>query len=200
MNSIKNILDRDGQVIYYPDFFTPEESDHYFETLLKEIDWKQEPIFIYGKTAMQPRLTAWYGDRGKSYQYSGISMRPKNWTPALLEIKQRIEKRTPVVFNSVLLNLYRDQQDSVGWHRDNEKSLGINPVIGSVSFGAPRKFLFRYYTDKSIQHSLELAHGSFLLMQGETQHYWEHSIPKQNHKTGPRINMTFRVIQEKILN
>mgnify|MGYP001552428361 CR=1 FL=1 len=198
MNNIKNILDRDGEVVYYPDFFTPEESDHYFETLLKGIDWKQEPIFIYGKTVMQPRLTAWYGDPEKSYQYSGISMHPKSWTPALLEIKHRIETVTPVIFNSVLLNQYRDEQDSVGWHRDNEKSLGINPVIGSVSFGAPRKFLFRYYADKSIRQPLELTHGSFLLMQGETQHYWEHSIPKQNHKTGPRINMTFRIIQEKI--
>ena len=87
-----------------------------------------------------------------------------------------------------------DQRDSVGWHRDNEKSLGINPVIGSVSFGAPRKFLFRYHTDKTIQHSIDLTHGSFLLMQGETQHCWEHSIPKQSGKAGPKINSTFRVI------
>lgn len=198
MTTIKNILDRGGQVSYYPDFFAPEESDYYFETLLKETDWKQEPILIYGKAVMQPRLTAWYGDPEKSYQYSGITMHPNRWTPALLEIKHRIEKVTPVAFNSVLLNQYRDQRDSVGWHRDNEKSLGINPVIGSVSFGAPRTFLLRYYADKSIRHSLELTHGSFLLMQGETQHDWEHSIPKQTAPSGPRINITFRKIYNQI--
>jgi len=198
MKNAENILEKDGQAIFYPQFFSLPESDHYFENLMKEIEWKQEPIFIFGKSVMQPRLTAWYGDPDKSYQYSGITMHPKNWTNVLLEIKQKIETLSPVAFNSALLNQYRHEKDSVGWHRDNEKSLGINPVIGSVSFGAPRKFLFRYYADKSIQHSFELTHGSFLLMQGETQNYWEHCIPKQNHKTGPRINMTFRVIQEKI--
>lgn len=148
MNSIKNILDRDGQATYYPAFFAAAESDRYFEILLRETGWKQEPISVYGKTVMQPRLTAWYGDPGSAYRYSGITMHPEAWTPVLLEIRQRVESISPVIFNSALLNQYRDQQDSVGWHRDNEKSLGINPVIGSVSFGAPRKFLFRYYTDK----------------------------------------------------
>lgn len=198
MNRIKNILDRDGEASYYPVFFTATESDRYFETLIREIEWKQEPILIYGKTVMQPRLTAWYGDPEKSYQYSGITMHPKNWTDALLEIKQKIEAVSSVIFNSALLNQYRDENDSVGWHRDNEKSLGINPVIGSVSFGATRTFLLRYCADKSIRHSLELTHGSLLLMQGETQRYWEHSIPKQTAPSGPRINITFRKIYNQI--
>ena len=198
MKTIENILEKDGMVTFYPQFFSLPESDHYFETLLKEIDWKQEPVFIFGKSVMQPRLTAWYGDPERSYTYSGITMHPKNWTSPLLGIKHRIESVSPVAFNSALLNQYRHEKDSVGWHRDNEKSLGINPVIGSVSFGATRNFLFRHYADKTIQHSLALTHGSFLLTQGETQHYWEHSIPKQGHKTGPRINITFRVIQEQI--
>jgi alkylated DNA repair dioxygenase AlkB len=196
MNSIKNILDRDGQATYYPAFFAAAESDRYFEILLRETGWKQEPISVYGKTVMQPRLTAWYGDPGSAYRYSGITMHPEAWTPVLMEIRQRVESISPVIFNSALLNQYRDQQDSVGWHRDNEKSLGINPVIASVSFGAPRTFLFRYYADKSIRKSLELTHGSVLLMQGATQHCWEHSIPKQARPAGPRINITFRVIQQ----
>jgi alkylated DNA repair dioxygenase AlkB len=146
---------------------------------------------------MQPRLTAWYGDPDKYYEYSGITMHPKKWTNTLLEIKHRIETLSPVTFNSALLNQYRHEKDSVGWHRDNEKSLGINPVIGSVSFGASRNFLFRHYADKTVRHSVELTHGSLLLMQGQTQHCWEHSIPKQTAATGPRINITFRKIQEQ---
>jgi alkylated DNA repair dioxygenase AlkB len=195
MKPIENILDRDGQAGYYPQLFSVAESDFYFHKLLEEIDWKQETVFLFGKSRMQPRLTAWYGDPGASYRYSGITLHPKKWTPLLLEIKQRIETVSPVIFNSALLNQYRDQKDSMGWHRDNEKSLGINPVIGSVSFGAARRFLLRYYSDKSIRQSLELTHGSFLLMQGKTQHFWEHCIPKQSLTTGPRINITFRTIQ-----
>jgi len=143
---------------------------------------------------MQPRLTAWYGDPGKAYSYSGITMQPHNWTKALLEIKQRIEAVAGASFNSALLNLYRDGKDSMGWHRDNEKELGINPVIGSVSFGAARTFVLRHYTDKKLKQSIELTHGSFLLMRGRTQHCWEHSLPKRITSTGERINITFRRI------
>ncbi|HEY4154045.1 MAG TPA: alpha-ketoglutarate-dependent dioxygenase AlkB [Puia sp.] len=195
---MENILDRGGEAFYFPEFFLAEESDRYFQELLREIAWNQEPVKIFGKMLMQPRLTAWYGDPGKPYRYSGITMHPKNWTTPLLEIKQRIEKRSPALFNSALLNLYRDQKDHVGWHRDNEKSLGAQPVIGSVSFGATRRFLFRYYADKKIKRPLELTHGSFLLMQGQTQHFWEHCIPKQALAAGPRINITFRNIQEPV--
>lgn len=175
--------------------FTEAECDMYINELQQAIEWKQEPITIYGRTVMQPRLTAWYGDPGKIYSYSGITMQPRAWTPALLKIKQRIETVSPVVFNSALLNLYRDQHDSMGWHRDNEKELGINPVIGSVSFGAPRTFQFRHYNDKSLRQSLELTHGSLLLMKGETQHHWEHSLPKRSREMGVRVNVTFRVIK-----
>ncbi|MFD1000843.1 alpha-ketoglutarate-dependent dioxygenase AlkB family protein [Ohtaekwangia kribbensis] len=195
MESLYNILPKDGDVNFFPHLFTEEESDVYLNDLQHEIEWKQEPITIYGRTVMQPRLTAWHGDSGKIYAYSGITMQPRAWTPALLKIKQRIETVSPVVFNSALLNLYRDQHDSMGWHRDNEKELGINPVIGSVSFGATRTFQFRYYTDKSLKRSLELAHGSFLLMQGKTQHHWEHSLPKRSAAKGVRVNITFRVIK-----
>jgi alkylated DNA repair dioxygenase AlkB len=133
-------------------------------------------------------------DAGKSYTYSGITLQPRQWTEALKEIKQKIEIIAQAHFTSALLNLYRDGKDSMGWHRDNEKELGINPVIGSVSFGAPRIFKLRDYANKKNIQSIDLAHGSFLLMSGETQHNWEHRVPKANQLHDTRINITFRVI------
>lgn len=188
-----SILPKDGEALYFPHFFNQEQSDYYFDTLLQEIAWKQEPVIMYGKKIMQPRLTAWYGEDGKPYSYAGITMTPHAFTPTLREISRQIGEIAGLQFTSVLLNQYRDGDDSVGWHRDNEKELGPDPVIGSVSFGAPRDFLFRHYTNKNLKESVELAHGSFLLMRGATQHCWMHSIPKRA-KAGPRINCTFRVI------
>jgi alkylated DNA repair dioxygenase AlkB len=132
-----------------------------------------------GREILQPRLTAWYGDEGKSYSYTGITMKPLGWTNELFFIKERIELASGQTFNSALLNLYRDGNDSVGWHRDNEKSLGINPVIGSASFGEQRTFCLKHYKDKKLKKEIILTNGSFLLMVGETQHNWLHSIPKQ---------------------
>ncbi len=193
-NSSNNILPFNGEVFFYPAFFTKDESDMYLQTLLSEIEWKQEPIKLFGKTVMQPRLTAWYGDGDKTYTYSGITMQPRNWSPALKTIKEKIEIVSPVKFTSALLNLYRNGLDSMGWHRDNEKELGQNPVIASVSFGGTRTFRLRNYHNKSIIKSIELTHGSLLIMQGEIQHYWEHQIPKTSAPVKERINITFRVI------
>jgi alkylated DNA repair dioxygenase AlkB len=193
---MEHILRQDGSARLYPQYFSPEASDHYFRILLEGTAWKQEPVLLFGKKIMQPRLTAWYGDPGKAYRYSGLSMLPETWTPALLEIRQRIETVSPATFNSALLNLYRDQQDSIGWHRDNEKSLGVDPVIASVSFGATRLFRFRHYKDRSRQVSVALGNGSLLIMQGSTQQHWEHSLPKQRAASGPRINITFRNIRQ----
>lgn len=190
----QNILPFDGEVEYFPQFFTMEESGEYFNDLLLNINWKQEPIMIYGREVMQPRLTAWYGDAGKSYSYSGITMHPYPWTETLLAIKQKVEKTAEVKFNSALLNQYRDGKDSVGWHRDNEKELGLNPVIASVSFGVTRTFQFRNHKDKKITRSIELTNGSLVLMKGATQHHWEHQIPKTARVLSSRINITFRVI------
>ena len=195
--SNKNILPFNGEVLLFPNAFSPSESDHYFKHLLNEIAWKHEAIKMFGKQVMQPRLTAWYGDTGKTYSYSGITMQPLSWTETLLKIKQQVEDIAAVKFNSALLNYYRDGNDSMGWHRDNEKELGINPVIGSVSFGASRKFQLRNYADKRIVRNIDLTHGSLLLMRGETQHYWEHQLPKVGSRhgvTGGRINTTFRII------
>jgi len=191
----RNLLPKDGEAYFYPSLFSTEESDRLYNALLTDIDWKQEPIFIMGKSILQPRLTAWYGDADKPYSYSGITMTPQIWTPALLEIRSRIEPLAGVTFSSVLLNYYRNGQDSMGFHRDNEKELGINPVIGSVSFGTPRNFVFKHYSDKTLSEKLSLTHGSFLLMTGSTQHHWLHGIPKQLKITEGRINLTFRVIK-----
>ncbi|MEO7536378.1 MAG: alpha-ketoglutarate-dependent dioxygenase AlkB [Ferruginibacter sp.] len=191
----ENMLPFEGEVFFYPAFFNLEESDQFYQHLLTEVNWKQEPIKIFGKEIMQPRLTAWYGEAAKPYSYSGITMQTNEWTPLLLNIKQRIEAVAKVNFTGALLNQYRGGQDSMGWHRDNEKELGINPVIGSVSFGASRKFQLRHYTDKTIVRNIHLTPGSFLLMQGETQHHWEHRAPKTARDPGTRINITFRVIR-----
>uniref|UniRef100_B8HW11 2OG-Fe(II) oxygenase n=1 Tax=Cyanothece sp. (strain PCC 7425 / ATCC 29141) TaxID=395961 RepID=B8HW11_CYAP4 len=184
-----------GELVYYPHFFSLAESDRYLEQLTSEIDWRHEPIKVYGREILQPRLTAWYGDAGKSYTYSGINMQPQPWTAALLTIKQEIETIAGVIFNSVLLTLYRDGQDSMGWHSDDEPELGTNPIIASVSFGATRKFQLRHKSRKDLDKVvINLSHGSFLLMAGITQHHWQHQIPKTTKVTNPRINLTFRIV------
>jgi len=190
---MKNILPKDGEVIYFPQLFTADESEGYLASLQKEVNWKHEPIKIFGKEVMQPRLTAWYGD--SEYRYSGITMHPNAWTSSLMKIKQKIEAIAGITFNSALLNHYRNEKDSMGWHRDNEKELGENPIIGSVSFGATRTFQLKHYFDKQLKTSIDLTDGSFLLMRGETQHYWQHCIPKTSRPLGPRINLTFRILR-----
>jgi alkylated DNA repair dioxygenase AlkB len=190
--SNKEFISKDGKVIFYENFFTETEADFFLKDLLENIEWRHEAIKLYGKEVMQPRLTAWYGDEGVVYGYSGIKLKPLDWTPSLLKIKEKIEAASGAKFNSVLLNQYRSGQDSMGWHRDNEKELGKNPIIASVSFGASRSFQFRHYFDKQLKHRIELNHGSFLLMKNETQHFWEHQIPKTAKPVSTRINLTFR--------
>lgn len=189
-----NLLPHLGESYFWANFFDPSESDEFFERLKEEPSWKQEPIKLFGKTIMQPRLTALYGDPKLPYGYSGIKMIPHPFSPTLLAIKARIESLAGVKFTHVLLNRYRDGKDSMGWHRDNEKELGINPVIASVSFGAARDFHLRLYDTKSEKLTLNLSHGSLLIMKGLTQHHWEHQIPKRANLVGERINLTFRVI------
>jgi alkylated DNA repair dioxygenase AlkB len=189
---MKPILPKDGEVLFYPQLFTADESEDHFTSLKNNINWKHEPIKIFGKEVMQPRLTAWYGDA--EYSYSGITMQPNAWTETLLQIKTKIETIAGVTFNSALLNQYRNENDSMGWHRDNEKELGKNPIIASVSFGATRTFQFKHYFDKKLKTSIALNDGSFLLMRGETQHFWQHCVPKTTKPIGPRINLTFRIL------
>lgn len=189
-----SVIPQDGNVLYFPDFFSPEESLFYFYSLITEIQWKHESIKLFGREVLQPRLTALYGDVEKNYRYSGITMEPLPWTESLVKIKKKIEGLANVSFSTVLLNLYRDEKDSMGWHRDNEKELGKRPLIGSVSFGATRTFFLKHRREKHLKRSLLLSSGSFLLMKDETQEHWLHSIPKQSTPCGPRINLTFRIV------
>ena len=186
---------KDGELVYHKAFFNKGESDELFATLLKTIEWKQDIIKMYGKDLPLPRLSAWYGDDTKPYTYSGITLNPLPWTKELLEIKEKIEIEAKVKFTSVLLNRYRDGQDYVGWHTDAEKELGINPIIGSVNFGATRKFQLRRIDDHKEKVEVELKHGTLLIMAGTTQHFWQHQVPKTALKVGERLNLTFRSIQ-----
>ena len=194
MNETKNILPLDGEVFFYPGFFEKAEADQLMQSLKTTIKWKQEPIKIMGKEIMQPRLTALYGDTDQSYRYSGLTMIPAVFTPELLLIKTKVETVCGHSFTTALLNYYRNGQDSMGWHRDNEKSLGLNPVIASISFGVTRNFKLKHAIDAKQQVVVPLTHGSVLIMAGSTQHKWYHSIPKQLKLEGERINITFRKI------
>lgn len=185
---------KNGAYVYLSDFFTKQEADMLFEEFAENIAWKQEEMNMYGKVIKFPRLTSWYGDSDKPYSFSGITLQPNPWTKELLEIKKRIEPLSDVVFNSVLLNLYRDGSDSISWHTDAEKELGKNPIIVSVNFGAERTFQLRHMETKE-RIDLPLTHGSLLIMKGELQHYWQHQIPKTKTVKTPRINLTFRVIK-----
>ena len=189
-----------GEAVLFSHCFLPAEADRYFTALTAgtEIAWRQERIRVYGREYPVPRLTAWYGDPGATYTYSGIRHEPQPWTVVLLAIKERVEEYSGVAFNSVLLNLYRDGADSNGWHSDDEPELGPAPVIGSVSFGQPRKFQFRHRRDKALTRSLVLDHGSFLVMRGDTQRNWLHQVPKSKRRKQPlaaRVNLTFRVVK-----
>lgn len=189
-----NILPFEGEVHYFPEFFTESQSSDLYGRLKNEINWKQEPIWIFGKKVMQPRLTAMYGNPEIPYGYSGIKMIPDSWTDLLEKIKQPVEKTVGIEFTHVLLNYYRDGSDSMGWHRDNEKELGPNPVIASVSFGESRDFQLRHYKSKTHKTTVSLKNGSLLVMSGSTQHHWEHQLPKRKKISGGRINLTFRRI------
>lgn len=192
----QSLIMPDATVTYFPGVFSREESDHYLQTLTASIAWRQESIQLFSKEIPQPRLTAWYGDEGAVYTYSNLTNHPLPWTPELLAIKQRCEEIAHANFNSVLLNYYRDGRDSMGWHQDNEPELGEHPVIASVNFGATRRFQLRHKKRKDLDTiTIELEHGSLLLMQGTTQKFWKHQVPKTAQEVGARINLTFRLIQ-----
>jgi alkylated DNA repair dioxygenase AlkB len=184
----------DAKIIYYPHFFTIAEAHAIYQELLEKTPWQQDPIKVFGKTHLQPRLTALFGNEDKSYSYSNIKMQPHPWNPLLRKINLRLETEIKHTFTSVLLNLYRDGKDSNGWHSDNEKELGKNPIIASLSFGAERSFHLQHQTQKNLKHKIILEHGSLLMMKGTTQAYWKHQIPKTTKPIGARINLTFRTL------
>jgi alkylated DNA repair dioxygenase AlkB len=186
----------DGEMLFCRNLFRPEVGDRLFAALMDTVSWQQDHITLYGKSMPLPRLTAWYGDPGNAYTYSGIQMQPTPWNQPLLEIKSQVEAVAGTRFNSVLLNQYRHGQDSVAWHSDDEPELGENPVIASVSLGASRRFVLKHRYRKNVEKiELYLTHGSLLLMRGSTQHYWLHQIPKTAKVSETRMNLTFRLIQ-----
>ena len=184
----------DAELTYIVDFLPKKKAKNLFESLKKNTNWQQDTISIFGKTYNQPRLTALFNDIGKTYSYSNITMYPEPFSKELLELKLTIEEISHAKFNSVLLNLYRNGQDSNSWHADNEKELGPNPTIASLSLGADRIFHFKHRQIKSERHKITLANGSLLMMSGAMQHHWLHQIPKTKKSIGERINLTFRQI------
>lgn len=215
----KKIILKGGELLFADKFFPDNISNRMFEYLQENstldwrradwvnmsqeqfssiaftnINWKQDFIKFFGKIHPLPRLTAWYGDPGASYAYSGIRSDPNPWNEGLLYLKQKLELALGVDFNSVLLNWYRDGSDSLNWHADDEKELGSEPTIASVSFGAPRDFLFRSKDSNKTDVSLTLENGSLVVMKGKTQQNWVHSIPKRKGVRGSRFNLTFRYI------
>lgn len=208
-----------GELLYIEQFFNKKTSDRVLEYFqendtvdwrcakwadmtaealskiqFKHIKWKQDSIRLYGKIIPLPRLTSWYGDSGKSYTYSGITSHPHEWNECLSYLKNKIEQCSGVTFNSVLLNWYRDGEDYLNWHADDEKELGKNPIIASANFGETRDFVIRRNENEAEKIKLPLKHGTLLVMQGELQHFWQHAVPKRKKVAGSRFNLTFRRI------
>ncbi len=182
---------RQGRLYYDSNFLRSAEADDFFATLRTTLPWQQERINLFGKSVLQPRLQSWHGE--VAYTYSGLTMSPHPWTAELISLKERCEAIAEARFNSVLANLYRNGQDSMGWHQDNEPALGRNPVIASLNLGESRRFVLRNLHCKT-QIEYELSHGALLVMAGELQHHWRHSVPKTSKPKGERINLTFRHI------
>jgi alkylated DNA repair dioxygenase AlkB len=180
----------DAELTLWEHFFSRAEADTFYNTLLAETPWKQEEITVFEKTHLTPRLTVWYGKRR-----DGSSKPVLELTPTLQTIGERVEATTGIQFTSVLVNLYRDGKDGVGWHRDRDRELGPKPIVASVSFGETRPFEIRHKFNKELEKiRIPLHHGSLLLMAGTMQHFWEHQIPKTAKEIKPRINLTFRIV------
>jgi alkylated DNA repair dioxygenase AlkB len=187
----------DADVRLWPQALAPAAADALFTALRAGIDWQAEEILIFGARRRVPRLVAWHGDPGTAYSYSGTAHEPRPWTPELRWLRDQAQTLTGYDYNSVLLNLYRHGQDSMGWHADDEPELGRNPAIASVSLGATRRFKLRHRRLAVATVTLELGHGDVLLMAGETQHAYVHALPKTARQTHERINLTWRWVHPK---
>jgi alkylated DNA repair dioxygenase AlkB len=190
-------LPDDGIVELSPDFVSQERRAAAFESLRAEVPFAAKEIVIFGRPVMQPRLTAWIGDAGAVYRYSGTHNEPSPWPEVLSELRARVSEAAAVPFNSVLCNLYRSGTDSMGMHSDSEPELGRNPVIASLSLGAVRRFQLRHRKRKGVGLDLDLPDGSLLVMRGALQHFYRHGVPKQPSIPGERINLTFRWVGER---
>lgn len=189
------MLEKDGKAYLVKNFYEKLDSTQLLTQLLNEIPWQERSIKMFGKQVLQPRKMCWMGDSDCTYKYSGTEFSPMTWSKTVLDIKSKIESHTDFCFNSVLLNLYRDENDSMGLHSDNEKELGDQPLIASLSLGEARPFIFRHKTEKT-KVKITLDSGDLLIMQGDTQKYWKHELPKLKQHVGPRINLTFRWIYQ----
>ena len=190
---MKNLLPYDGTLSYNQNFYSDEKAIEIFNALKTYTEYEQRIIKIFGKEINAPRLEAFYSKNKQNYSYSGQTLQGNIFTPMIEDICMEVEAFTGACFNSVLINVYRDGQDSNGWHSDNEKELGINPVIASLSFGASRNIHFRH-NKTNLKKTIEMENGSIMVMGGSIQHHWKHQVPKTSKVKSTRINMTFRWI------
>lgn len=196
VDKAKNWLPMDGTVNYYGKIFSPKEADHFLKALLETIEWKNDEAVIFGKKIITKRKVAWYGSEPFEYTYSNTTKRALPWTPELISLKQKVELESGETFNSCLLNLYHTGEEGMAWHSDGEADLKKNGAIGSLSFGAERKFAFKHKTTKQ-KVELLLEHGSLLVMKDTTQTHWLHRLPPTTRIHTPRVNLTFRTIVEQ---
>ncbi|NQD70493.1 alpha-ketoglutarate-dependent dioxygenase AlkB [Sphingobacterium shayense] len=193
-NRDQNLLPYDGQVNYHGPIFSTQMADDYFQTLLTQLEWAPDEAVIFGKHIFTKRKVAWYGDRPYQYTYSGIQKTALHWHPTLLRIKEIVETVSQEVYNSCLCNLYHEGSEGMAWHSDGEKDLKKHGVIASITLGAQRRFGFKHKNTKETVY-LVLEHGSLLLMKGTTQDHWLHRLPPTTKVNQPRINLTFRMIE-----
>ncbi len=191
-----NLLPQDGVALYYSNYLLQTEAVFYWQQLQQNIEWKNDEAFIYGKHIITKRKVAWYGSKPFAYTYSKSTKNALPWTNELLQLKQKAEALTAATYNSCLLNLYHNGDEGMGWHSDDEKELVKDAAIASISLGAERKFLFKHKQTQQ-QVAIILQSGSLLLMKASTQAHWLHSLPKSKKITTPRINLTFRTINEQ---
>lgn len=187
------LVDHDGEALLLRGFVAAREADGWLAALLEDLPWRQDRVRLFGREHRIPRRQVWVGDPGARYRYSGLDLDPQPWTSVLPEIRERVEGAAAAAFDAVLCNLYRDGRDSVGWHADDEATLGARPTLASLSLGATRAFALRH-RDRGAHRRVDLCHGDLLLMRGELQHRWQHALPKTRRPVGPRVNLTFRRI------
>lgn len=194
LNNDLDALYEKGQLTYIKQFIKTEKAWHYFDLFKANFPWQQGRLNMFGKQVLTPRLECYYSDQNKDYSYSGQKLQRNDWTNELKELLGILKKEYQLKLNACLVNYYRDGQDKVGWHADDEASLGKNPTIASISLGASRTFQIKH-NDKDEKHQILLEHGSLLIMKGDFQHHWKHQIPKETRVLHPRINLTFRSIK-----
>ncbi|TBU91978.1 alpha-ketoglutarate-dependent dioxygenase AlkB family protein [Phytopseudomonas dryadis] len=187
-----------AELSYQRHWLDAATADDWLRRLLDETPWQRPEVVLYGRRHPVPRLLAWYGDAGIRYRYSGMTHQPLPWTPLLAEIRRRLVEAVGQPLNGALLNCYRNGQDSMGWHSDDEPELGADPLVVSLSLGATRRFDLRRKGQQRIEHSLPLEHGSLLVMAGQTQHHWQHQVAKTRSHCAPRLNLTFRLIRSPL--